>query len=337
MSLFTSCRSAGENGSVYVYSYGDYYDPEIVKEFEAKTGISVIQDSYDTAEEMYHVVKKSTAKYDVICTSDYMIDKLRKEELLSPLNKANIPNIANMDPIYMKKSEEFDPDNKFSIPHVAGVAGIVYDKKRVDENEVGSWDVLWDKKYKNEIIMPDSVRDAFMISLKRLGYSENSVNEKEIKEATRELIKQKPLVYKYANDSARDLVADGSAKLGIIWNGEYYYTHELNKDVSFVVPKEGSESFIDSWIIPKSAQNKENAEKWLNYLCEARVAKKNFDYLYYTIPNLGAMRLIDDEYINNESIFPTEETLERCNGLKSLGSEADLMYGEYWKKVKSAR
>lgn len=335
--IFTSCRDIGVNGVVYVYCYGDYYDPEIVREFEDKTGITVIQDSYDTAEEMYHVISKNSTDYDAVCTSDYMIDKLRKEGYLAPLDKKNIKNIDNIDPVYMKKSCEFDPGNIYSVPHVAGVAGIAYDKREVGNKDINSWDALWDKEYKNEIVMPDSLRDAFMISLKRLGYSENTTNESEIKQASDELIKQKPLVYKYANDNARDLIADGSAKLGFIWNGEYYYTKELNKNIKFVVPEEGSESFIDSWVIPKSAKNKANAEKWINYLSEAKVAKRNFDYLHYTVPNLAAMKLIDDKYINDENIFPTEDILSRCEGLKYLGNEADSMYGNYWKKVKSSR
>lgn len=335
--IFTSCRDRGMNGVVNVYCYGDYYDPAIVKEFEKETGIKVIQDSYDTAEEMYHVISNNSTDYDVVCTSDYMIDKLRKGGFLLPLNKDNIKNIDNIDPVYMRKSREFDPGNIYSVPHIAGVAGIAYDKRGIGNRDINSWDALWDKSFKNEIVMPDSLREAFMISLKRLGYSENTTVESEIKEASAELIRQKPLVYKYANDNARDLIADGSAKLGLIWNGEYDYMRGLNKNVRFVVPKEGSESFIDSWIIPKSAKNKANGEKWINYLSEAKVAKMNFDYLHYTVPNTAAMKLIDDKYINDENIFPKEETLNRCSGLRSLGSEADLMYGKYWKKVKGAR
>lgn len=333
----TGCRDIGENGVVYVYSYGDYFDPEIVRDFEDKTGISVIQDTYDTAEEMYPVISKNSTNYDVVCTSDYMIDKLRKEELLSPLDKTNIPNLKNMDPVYMTKSEEFDPGNKYSVPHVIGVAGIAYDSTKIGGKTIDSWDALWDENFKNEIVMPDSLRDAFMISLYRLGYSENTVNEDEIRQAAQELIKQKPLVYKYANDNARDLIADGSAKIGIIWNGEYYYTHDLNENVKFVVPKEGSENFIDSWIIPKTAKNKKNAEKWIDFLCEAKIAKKNFDYLYYTTPNLEARKLISKNLTKNEAIFPTEEILSRCEGLKSLGPAVDSMYGDYWKKVKSSK
>ena len=183
--------------------------------------------------------------------------------------------------------------------------------------------------------MPDSVRDAFMIGLKKLGYSENSTSEAEISAAADELIKQKPLVYKYANDSARDLLANGSAAVGVVWNGEYIYTKDLNEDVEFVIPKEGSEFFIDSWVIPKDAPNKANAEAWINFLCKAEVAAINFDYLYYTTPNEAAYDLIDEEYLNDKAVFPDEETIERCESLVTLDPDTTKLYSDYWKKVKS--
>ena len=135
--------------------------------------------------------------------------------------------------------------NKYSVPYQLGIAGILYNKEMTGDTEIDSWSDLWDEKFSDSIVMPDSVRDAFMIGLKKNGYSANSTNEDEIKAAADELIKQKPMVYKYANDSARDLLANGSAAIGVVWNGEYMYTKDLNENVEFVVPKEGSEFFIE--------------------------------------------------------------------------------------------
>ena len=330
----TSCRS-GVNGEVYVYCYGDYYDQMVVEQFEEETGIRVIQDTYDTAEEMYTVLENSATTYDCICTSDYMIEKMIDNEMLAELDYDNIPEIKNIEEIYMKKSEQFDPGNKFSVPYQAGVAGILYNTKMVGDKVIDSWDDLWDPSFKNQMVMPDSVRDAFQIALNKQGNSLNTTNEAEIKEAANELIKQKKLVYKYANDSARDLLADGSAAVGVVWNGEYSYTIDLNEDVEFVVPKEGSEFFIDSWVIPEDSINKENAEKWINFLTRADVAAKNFDYLYYTTPNKAAKKYIAKEDLNNEAIFPSEETISRCDSLRMLDSTSMDLYSKYWKKVKS--
>ena len=250
--MSTSCRS-GENGQVYVYCYGDYFDPMLIDRFEEETGIMVIPDYYDTAEEMYTVLENNATTYDCVCTSDYMIQRMIDAGMLGELNKSNIPELKNISEVYMKKSEIFDPGNKYSVPYQLGVSGILYNTKMVGDVEIDSWDDLWNEKFKGQMVMPDSVRDAFMIGLKKNGHSLNSTNEAEIKQAADDLIAQKPLVYKYANDSARDLLADGSAALGVVWNGEYAYTKDLNEDVEFVVPKEGTEFFIDSWVIPKDA------------------------------------------------------------------------------------
>lgn len=333
----TSCggSNAGSNGEVYVYCYGDYYDQAIIDQFESETGIAVIQDTYDTAEELYTVLENDSSSYDCICTSDYMIEKMIGKDMLAELNYDNIPESKNLDEVYLQKSESFDPGNKYSVPYQAGVAGILYNKTMVNKDDVKSWNVLWDKKYADQIVMPDSVRDAFQLSLKRLGYSLNTENEAEIKEAGAELEKQKSLVYKYANDSARDCLADGSAAIGVVWNGEYSYTIDLNPDVEFVVPEEGSEFFIDSWAVLKDAANKENAEKWIDFLCRSDVAATNYEYLHYTMPNKAAMDLIPEEDKNNEAIFPSADTIARCDSLKPLKDEIMDIYSKYWKKVKA--
>ncbi len=332
--MLAGCRS-GENGEVYVYSYGDYFDPMVAEDFEEETGIRVIIDTYDTAEEMYTVLENNATTYDCICTSDYMIEKMISNDMIAELNYANIPEIKNIGDIYLEKTETFDPGHAHSVPYQCGIAGILYNTKMVGDIEIDSWDDLWNEAFADQMVMPDSVRDAFMIGLKKLGYSENSTNEEEIKAAAQELMSQKPLVYKYANDSARDLLADGSAAIGVVWNGEYQYTKDLNDDVEFVVPKEGSEFFIDSWVIPKEAINKEHAEAWINYLCRPDVAAKNFDYLYYTTPNVAAYDLIDEEALAEEAIFPTEETVNRCESLRMLDPKATDLYSKYWKKIKA--
>lgn len=332
--MFSGCRS-GVNGELYVYCYGDYFDPMILEDFEAETGIRVIPDYYDTAEEMYTVLENNATTYDCVCTSDYMIQRMIDNDMLAELDTAALPELSNIADVYMKKSESFDPGNKYSVPYQLGVSGILYNKEMVGDIEIDSWDDLWNEKFKAQMVMPDSVRDAFMIGLKKNGYSLNSTDEEEIKKAADDLIAQKPLVYKYANDSARDLLADGSAALGVVWNGEYIYTRDLNDKVEFVVPKEGTEFFIDSWVIPKEAVNKDKAEQWINFLCKAETAAKNFDYLYYTTPNEAAMELIDEEYLNEEAVFPSEETIEKCESLRTLDSKSTDLYSDYWKKVKA--
>lgn len=331
----SSCGGGGENGEVYVYCYGDYYDPAVVDQFEEETGITVVASTYDTAEELYPVIANGSAEYDVICTSDYMIERLISEGLLTEYDAENIPNLVNIDEEYMTKSEEFDPGNKYSVPFQVGVAGIAYNKTMVGDTVIDSWEDLWDEQFAQSLVMPDSLREAFMIALLKEGYDMNTENETEIAAAADELIAQSDNVYKYANDSARDLLIDGSAAIGVVWNGEYLYMKEYNEDIEFVVPEKGTEFFIDSWVIPSNVKNKENAEAWINFMCDAEVAKTNFDYLTFTTPNAAAMELIDEEYLNDDAVFPSSETLSRCYSLKMLSSEGDELYSEYWKKVKA--
>lgn len=335
LTLFTGCRS-GVNGEVYVYSYGDYFDPMVAEDFEAETGIRVIMDTYDTAEEMYTVLENNATTYDCICTSDYMIEKMIQNDMIAELDYSTMPETKNIGQVYLDKTEVFDPGHSHSVPYQAGIAGILYNTKMVGDTEIDSWEDLWDEKFADQMVMPDSVRDAFMIALKKDGHSLNSTDENEIKAAADALKAQKPLVYKYANDSARDLLANGSAAVGVVWNGEYQYTKDLNEDVEFVVPKEGTEFFIDSWVIPKKAVNRENAEAWINYLCKAEVAAKNFDYLYYTTPNEAALDVIEDEEaLANEAIFPSEETIAKCESLRMLDQDVTDLYSKYWKQVKA--
>lgn len=333
---FTGCRTTETtNGEVYVYSYGDYFDPDLIEEFQEETGIKVTVDYYDTAEEMYTVIDNDATNYDVICTSDYMVETLIASDKLAELDKSNIPELSNIDEVYMKKSEVFDPGNKYAVPFQVGTSGIFYNKKMVGDKEIKSWSDLWDASFKDQMVMPDSVREAFMIALKKEGKSLNTADAADIQKATEDLIAQKGLVYTYANDSARDLLANGSAAIGVAWNGEYIYIKDLNEDVEFVIPEEGTEFFIDSWIVTKNAKNKANAEAWINFMTKADVAAKNFDYLGYTTPNKAAKDLIDEEYINNPAIFPTEEIIEKCEALRMLDPDTTDIYSKSWKQVKA--
>ena len=332
LTLLTGCggNSGGENGEVYVYCFGDYFDPELEYEFEEATGYDVIIDYFDTNEELYPVIKNNTAQYDVICASDYMIEKMIGEGLLAEINFDNVPNAANLAENIKPFIEEFDPGMKYSVPHTWGTYGIMYNKTMVDEASLDSWEDLWDEKYQDQIVMPDSMREAYMIAGKILGYSMNTTSEAEVEEMTALLKEQKPLVYRYANDSARELMIGESAAMAVITSGEVLYSQELNENLGFIVPEEGTEVWTDCWAITGTAENKEGAEAWLNFMLDGSVAETNFEYLTYAIPNIQIADLTTDPVLN-----PSEELLARCETLKSLGSEADDMYSAYWKDFKS--
>ena len=321
---------------VVVYNWGEYIDPEVLTMFEEETGIDVIYEEFETNEILYPKVSSGAIAYDVVCPSDYMIQRMIENGLLSEINYDNIPNIKNIGQQYMDQSRQFDPENKYSVPYCWGTVGILYNKTMVDE-PIDSWSVLWDPKYKDNILMQDSVRDAFGVALKYLGYSLNSTDLDELTEAKNLLIDQKPLVQAYVIDQVRDKMIGNEAAIGVIYSGEAIYTQKENPNLEYVIPKEGSNIWIDSWVIPKNAENKENAEKFINFLCRPDIALKNFEYITYSTPNDAARALIEDEDIRNSEIaFPDLSQYDNLETFQYLGTEADQMYGDLWNKVKSS-
>ncbi len=318
-----------------VYNWGEYLDPEVLDLFEEETGIDVIYEEYETNEIMFPKIQSGAIAYDVVCPSDYMIQRMIENDLLAEINYDNIPNIKNIGTAYIEQSRQFDPENKYSVPYCWGTVGILYNKTMVDE-PIDSWSVLWDEKYKDSILMQDSVRDAFAVALKYLGYTLNSTDLNELEAAKQLLIDQKPLVQAYVIDQVRDKMIGNEAAIGVIYSGEAIYTQQENPDLEYVIPKEGSNLWIDSWVIPKNAQHKENAEKFINFLCRPDIAKMNFDYITYSTPNTAARELIEDDEIRNSEIaFPDASELERCETFRFLGDEFDTLYNQLWREVKS--
>ena len=327
--------ASGENGEVIVYNWGEYIDPDTITMFEEETGIKVVYDEYETNEIMYPKVEAGTTAYDVLCPSDYMIQKLIENDLLQEINFDNIPNVKNIGQQYFDQSQEFDPGNKYSIPYCFGTVGILYNKTMVDE-PVDSWSILWDEKYADNILMQDSVRDAFMVALKLKGYSMNTLDEDELNEATQLLIDQKPLVQAYVIDQVRDKMIGNEAAIGVIYSGEAIYTQRENEDLEYVIPKEGTNVWIDSWVIPKNAPNKENAEKFIDFMCRDDIALMNFEYITYSTPNDAARDLIEDEDIKNSTIaFPDLSQYSNLETFHYLGADGDTLYNNLWKEVKS--
>ena len=319
-----------------VYNWGEYIDPEVLTMFEEETGIDIVYEEFETNEILYPKISSGAIAYDVICPSDYMIQRMIENDLLSEINFDNIPNLKNIGKQYLEQSRQFDPENKYSVPYCWGTVGILYNKMMVDE-PVDSWSILWDPKYKDNILMQDSVRDAFGVTLKYLGYSLNSTDLDELTEAKNLLIEQKPLVQAYVIDQVRDKMIGNEAALGVIYSGEAIYTQKENPNLEYVIPKEGSNIWIDSWVIPKNAEHKENAEKFINFLCRPDIALMNFEYITYSTPNEAARELIEDESIRNSEIaFPDLSKYDNLETFQYLGTEADQVYGNLWNKVKSS-
>ncbi len=334
--LSAGCGKKDSPNTLTVLNYGKYLEPKILDMFEEETGIKVEYEEYITPENMYTKYKAGAIDYDLICTSDYMIEKLIQENEVLEMDYNKIPLAENLEQTYFDFSKSFDPENKYTLPYFFGTVGILYNKDMVDEIKVDSWDILWDKEYSGKIIMADSVRDSFMVALKRLGYSLNTSEEDKLREAQKLLIEQKPMVYSYLVDEAQDEMIAENAAMAVVYSGEAGYALEYNDKLAFSVPKEGSNMWIDSWFIPKSAKHMENAEKFLNFLCREDIAMLNFDYVYYATPNTQVKAALEPALQENTTIFPSKEILDNCEVLKPLDDETTMKYNLYWKEIKSA-
>lgn len=320
--------------SLTVFNYGEYLDPVMIEKFTKETGIKINYEEASTPEEMYTKYISGGISYDLLCTSDYMVKRLIDEGEVQSVNYRAMENFANIDPEFLKLSENFDPGNKYSLPYFWGTVGILYNTKLV-KSPVDSWDVLFNGDYKGQIIMQDSMRDSFMVALKYLGYSMNTKDEDKIREAADLLKKQKSDVESYLVDEARDEVVAENAVMAVVYSGEAYLGHSYNPDLAYVVPKEGSDLWVDSWVVTKNCKNMEAAEKFLDFLCREDVGMANFEYIYYSTPNKAVVSAMDPELSSDPAIVPDYESLSNCEVYEALDEHTTNLYNELWKEIKS--
>ena len=258
-----------DGGTVTVYNWEEYISPDAIKLFEEETGITVNMTYFTTNEDMMVQVRNSSSSFDVVMPSDYCIERLAAEGLLEEINFDNVPNYANIDANF--KGQYYDPDQKYTVPYMWGTVGICYNKTMVDE-PITSWSSLFDDKYKDNVFMLDSIRDSMGIALKYLGFSMNTRDPLEMAKAKELLIDQKSrgIVKAYQVDETKDKMVAGEAALALMWNGDAMYAISLNEDLDFVIPSEGSNVWVDAMVIPKGAKNKENAEKFIDFMCRPR-------------------------------------------------------------------
>ena len=317
---------------VYVYNWGEYMDESVLKSFEEDTGIKVIYEMFTQNEDMYMKLKEGGSNYDVIFPSDYMLEKLVEEDMVQKINTSNIPNMKNLGKEYLNM--EYDPNQEYSIPYLWGTVGILYNSKLVTE-KVDSWDILWNKKYDQKIIMMDSTRDSIGISLIRNGFSMNTRNLDELEIAKNDLIKQKPIVRAYLVDEMKSQMVNEEAYLAPAYSGDAIDAMLENEDLRYSVPKEGTNLWFDTMAIPKNAKHVKNAEKFINYILEAENAAKIIDYIGYSSPNDEAVKLLDKEVQESEVSYPD---LEKLGNLEIFKNPSDInsVYTDIWAEVKAA-
>ena len=336
MLALSGCGNAGQ--VVNVFNWGEYISDSsgvinVLKEFEAETGIKVNYTTYATNEELYSKLKSSGANYDIVIPSDYMINRLIKEDMLEKIDFDNIPNFDNIMDEY--KNLEFDPTGEYSAPYTWGTVVLIYNTKYV-KKPVDSWDILWDEDYKGKIIMFNNSRDAFGISLKRLGYSLNTVDIRELEHAADELKKQKEFVQGYFMDEIFNKMGGEEAYIAPYYAGDALTMIDDNPNLAAAYPKEGTNIFVDSICIPKGAKNKEAAEKFINFLYKPEIAAANSRYIGYSTPNRKAYELLDKELRNNGITYPSDEILAHTEMFLNLPDDINVKIDSLWIDIRGA-
>ena len=334
--IVTSFVGCNKNYSeeISFLNYGENIDEETIKEFEKQYGIKVNVETFDDMETMYQKVSNSGVKYDVILVSDALMPRMIKNNLVQELNKDNIPNISQMDEDYLNL--DIDPGNKYSVPYMFGTVGLIYNKDVVKE-DVDSWDILWDEKYKNRIFMFDTYRDTLGAALKKLGYSLNSENPKEIEEAKELLLEQRNLVDPvYGVDNGTTMIPAGESDINMIWSGEGLNLQAENPNLVYVVPKEGANFWIDSLCIPSNAKNVSGAEKFINFVSDKESALRIADEIGYTTPNKEARLEQPEEVRNNPNAYMPKEIMDRCEIYVDLPKDVKKLYDNAWIQIKSS-
>ena len=335
--LSSSASAASENRTLRVFNWGEYISDgsddsmNVIKEFTRRTGIQVDYQVFSTNEEMYAKIISGSADYDVLIPSDYMIGKMIQEDLLAKLDFSNIPNYKYIDDAF--KNLEYDPANEYSVPYTWGTVGIIYNTTMVTE-PVESWDILWDSNYAGQILMFNNPRDSYGIALKKLGYSQNTTDRGEIDEATDELKKQRLVVQAYVMDEIFPKMTAGEAALAPDYAGDAVTMIGDNPDLDFVVPKEGTNRFVDAMVVPKSSKNKDLAEQFINFMLEEDVALANIEYIGYSTPMSNVKELLDEE-VQNSFSYPDEEVLSRCETFVNLDDETTAYMQDNWTGVLS--
>ena len=331
--LFVGCSKTSKE-EINFLNYGENIDQETVKEFEKQYGIKVNIETFDDMETMYQKISSGGFKYDVILVSDALMPRMIKNNLVQKLNKDNIPNISQMDEEYLNL--EIDPGNKYSVPYMFGTVGLIYNKDVVKE-KVDSWDILWNEKYKNKVFMFDTYRDTIGSALKKLGYSLNSTDPKEIEEAKELLLSQRKLVDPiYGVDNGTEMIPAGESDINMIWSGEGLNLQDENPNLVYVVPKEGANFWIDSLCIPINAKNVSGAEKFINFVSDKESALRIADEIGYTTPNKEARLEQPESVRNNPNAYMPKEIMDRCEIYTDFPMDVKKIYDDAWIKIKSS-
>jgi len=321
---------SGDN-TLTVYNWGDYIDPELLEEFEAATGITVIYQTFDSNEAMMTKISQGGVTFDVAVPSEYAVDRMKEDGLLLPLDHGKLPNMRHLDARFMGLS--FDPDNAYSVPYFWGTVGIVYHPELVETPPV-RWNDLWEPGYRNDILLLDGAREIIGMGLNSLGYSLNDTNEEHLQEAKAKLESLTPNVKAIVGDEIKMLMAREEAAAAVVWSGDAAEIMAENEALDYVVPEEGSNVWFDTMVIPKTASNIEGAHRFIDFMLDPEIAARNAEYVGYSTPNADALKLLPEEIRGDERFYPSEELTAKLEVYANLGRQMLSRYNDLFLEFK---
>lgn len=340
----TSCKSIIDiepnNKTLNVYNWGQYISNgeddtrDLISEFTEKTGIKVNYNVYDSNESMFTKLETGGSSIDIVIPSDYMIERLIDNNMLLEIDFSNVPNYKYVDEQF--KNLSYDPENKYSVPYTYGTVGLIYNTKYVKET-VDSWSILWNKKYKDKVLMFDNPRDSFAIAQTYLGYDVNNCTNDQLYDCFEILAEQKPMVQQYVMDQIFETMVSEEAWIAPYYAGDFYTMYDDNDNLAFAHPKEGFNYFVDAMCIPKSSKNKSAAEEFINFFCDPEISAANMEYIGYSSPISKAREFMDEETANDPIIYPSPELLKKSYMFENLPDETLQYFNKLWLKVKISK
>ena len=350
--VFSGCKFGNDVITLNVYNWGEYISDgsddlmDVNALFEKEFGVRINYKTYESNESMYTLLESGAAEYDVVIPSEYMIGKMIQEDMLAKLNFDNIPNYRYIDKTYTdilnQPYEGSDVSiNDYCVPYTWGTVGIFYNKKYVDEADLAQgWDILWNEKYAGKIYMFDNARDSFAIALKKLGYSMNTQNPDEWQAAYDELAKQKPLVQGYFMDQVFQKMTNEEGWLAPYYSGDganMITGDDGNENIGYFVPDQGTNLFVDAMCVLKTSENKELAEKYINFMCRPDVATANAEYICYSTPHTEALGMLSEEVVGDPMFYPPQEILNNTEVFITLPEDTLKLQKDLWIKLKCLR
>lgn len=320
-----------------VYNWGEYISDgsdgtiDVNKEFERLTGIKVNYSTFESNETMYSQLKSGGVSYDIIIPSDYMIERLKNEDMLKKIDTSSLSNYKYIKEDY--KGLFYDTDNEYTVTFNVGMVGVIYNKKLIDEPE-HSWKALWDEKYKNMSLNFNNPRDAFMTAQMILGQDLNTTNKTDWQAACDLLKKQKNHLQSYVMDEIYGKMETGEAAIGPYYAGDYLTMYDVNSDLAFFYPEEGTNIFVDAVCVPASAKHYEAAMMYINFLLEPDIALANAEYIGYASPHTAVIENPDYCYYRNEILYPADTDMPKVQYYHDMDPNTRKYYENLWIDVK---